>query len=539
MKKRLIAMFLALAMVVCMVPGVSAATYSGTCGTNLKWTFDSNTGVLHISGTGAMNDYSQNYEPWHSYNDNIRSVVVEDGCTHIGSWAFAFSESLTSVSLPNSVTSIGADAFDGSTKLVSCPLPDYLTSIGEWAFYGCKALAGLDLPSTLTEIGECAFKNCDNITVADIPGSVTQLPYAVFEDCEKLTTVTFGEGVQSIGESVFRNTGITNIVLPQSMQTLGMSAFKGCENLKVVTMRGCKKIGSSAFQDCDSLRRVTLAENTETIQQYAFAYCDTLTSLRLPASVKSVGYSTCYKSNALKQVILMNPDCEINEYANLGLQGICTIYGYADSTAYTYAIKKGYTFELIGKEGPEPSIFADVPTGAWYQSAVEYAYANGLFYGVGNDSFAPDYPMERAMLVTVLWRYEGQPSDGVNNFTDVPTGKWYTQAIAWAAKNGIVNGIGNNRFDPTGKISREQVASILCRYASWKEIDTSARADLSGFSDSNLVSAWAVSSVQWAVSEGLISGAQNNGKLTLDPGGNASRCQVAAILMRYIENIVK
>ena len=145
--------------------------------------------------------------------------------------------------------------------------------------------------------------------------------------------------------------------------------------------------------------------------------------------------------------------------------------------------------------------------------------------------------MTRAMLVTVLWRYEGKPMGNQNTFSDVnaKNGSWYIDAVAWAAANGIVSGVGNNKFDPDGNITREQMATILYRYAKKKGIDTSKRGDLSGFPDGGKVESWANDAAQWTVAEKIIGGSEGY----LLPQGNATRAQVATILMRYIENIVK
>ena len=146
--------------------------------------------------------------------------------------------------------------------------------------------------------------------------------------------------------------------------------------------------------------------------------------------------------------------------------------------------------------------------------------------------------MSRAMLVTVLWRYEGMPQEGENSFTDVPAGTWYTEAVQWAAKNGIVNGVGHGKFDPDGELTREQMAAILYRYAEGRDLDVTARGELSGFADASTVSGYAKDAIQWAVAEGLISGMKNSGRLVLAPSGSATRAQVATILMRFIENCV-
>ena len=188
-----------------------------------------------------------------------------------------------------------------------------------------------------------------------------------------------------------------------------------------------------------------------------------------------------------------------------------------------------------GGENCPSGKFADVNPNEWYHLSVDYVVTLGLFKGTSANTFEPETAMTRAMLVTVLWRYDGEPEAGENTFSDVPNGQWYTKAVAWAAENGIVNGIGNSRFDPDGKITREQVAAILFRYAEMKEIETSKRGDLSTFPDGSKVGSWAETAMQWAVAEGIING--SDGKLL--PQGSATRAQVATILMRFIENTVK
>ncbi len=174
--------------------------------------------------------------------------------------------------------------------------------------------------------------------------------------------------------------------------------------------------------------------------------------------------------------------------------------------------------------------FTDVSEKAWYAEAVEYAVSNGLMNGVGNNKFDPEAAMSRAMLVTVLWRYAGEPKEGKNTFRDVPGGQWYTDAVAWAAKNGVVNGVGDNRFAPEGKITREQMATILFRYANQIGVNTGRRGNLNVFADYKQVSEYALTPMRWAVAEGIIGGSDG----CLLPNGDATRAQVAAILMRFI-----
>lgn len=179
--------------------------------------------------------------------------------------------------------------------------------------------------------------------------------------------------------------------------------------------------------------------------------------------------------------------------------------------------------------------FSDIPAKAWYAGAVNYAVEKKWMNGVGDGKFDPEGTMTRAMLVTVLWRDASSPAAGVNRFTDVPNGSWYTPAVTWAADAKVVTGTSDSTFDPNGNITREQMATILYRYAQKSGFDTSARGDLSGFPDAATVSNYAREAVAWAVGAGLING--SDGKLL--PKGNATRAQVSAILMRYDKNIAK
>ena len=188
---------------------------------------------------------------------------------------------------------------------------------------------------------------------------------------------------------------------------------------------------------------------------------------------------------------------------------------------------------------PKPVEFLDIPANAWYKSAVNYAVANGLMNGVGAGTFDPNGSMTRAMLVTVLWRYAGQPGADGAGFTDVPAGQWYSAAVAWAAENGVVNGVAPGQFAPDGKITREQMAVILFRYANSLGLSTDARGDFSAFADAGKVSGYAADALRWAVASGIIGGSKDGATLTLNPQGHATRAEVSAILMRYIENVLK
>ena len=190
------------------------------------------------------------------------------------------------------------------------------------------------------------------------------------------------------------------------------------------------------------------------------------------------------------------------------------------------------------KPAPKPEVklpFTDVSTSDWFYNDVAFVYENGLFSGTDSRSFSPNASMTRAMLVTVLYRLEGEPTvTGRSSFTDVRSGAYYEKSVIWAAANGIVTGTDSTSFSPDAKVTREQLAAILYRYAQYRKLDTDASAKLNSFTDADSVSAYASEALGWAVSEGLINGA--SGKLM--PKGDATRAQVAAILHRFVKNVL-
>ena len=196
---------------------------------------------------------------------------------------------------------------------------------------------------------------------------------------------------------------------------------------------------------------------------------------------------------------------------------------------------------VIIEEGDTPlgdsMPFVDVTQDDWFCNAVKYVFDNSLMNGTSATTFAPNANLTRAMLVTILYRYEGEPAvTGGTVFDDVLSGQWYSNAIAWASAGGIVTGYGDGRFGTNDNITREQLATILMRYADWKSLDTSKSADLAAFTDTSDISVWALAAMKWANAEGLIGGRTAT---TLAPSGNASRAEAATILMRFIENIAK
>ena len=211
----------------------------------------------------------------------------------------------------------------------------------------------------------------------------------------------------------------------------------------------------------------------------------------------------------------------------------------ADGT-YTFTMPNGQVTvkaTFVETEEPAPAEpFPDVDENDWFYDEVVYVYENGLMNGVENNQFAPNTATNRAMLATILYRLAGEPAvSGDLPFTDVAAGTWYTDAVLWAAQNGIVNGLGENTFAPMNTLTREQLVTMLYRYAEAEGYDVSAAADLSGYPDAGKVQPYAQEAMTWAVAEGIVEGMDGN----LNPAGHATRAQIATILMRFCEGVAK
>ncbi len=214
------------------------------------------------------------------------------------------------------------------------------------------------------------------------------------------------------------------------------------------------------------------------------------------------------------------------------------------TTAYDFTAKVTKSFTLYAKwteiekepevDNPDKStIFTDVKATDWFYENVQYVVENKLMNGVGNDKFAPNDTLTRAMLVTVLYRNAGEPATNRSiPFADIDMGAYYSNAVSWAKQNGIVSGVTENEFAPDANITREQIATIMFRYAQYKGMEAVTLEDNLHFTDSSEISEYAVSAMNWAVGTGLMKG---KSATTINPKDNATRAEIAAILQRFIE----
>ena len=270
----------------------------GAYGNNVIWTLTDD-GVLTVSGTGPMRNYTSTTRPLYSKRNLVKTIIIENGVTNIGGLAFDGCSNLTSVVIPSSVTSIEYSAFNGCASLTSISIPDSVTSLSSSVFYKCTGLTSITLPDSITSIGNFAFQECSSLTSIDIPDNITSIGKYIFYSCSSLESVDIPDGVTSIGDYSF------------------------------------------AF--CTNMTSVTIPDSVTNIGAWAFAFCSKLESVIIPNSVKSIGTYAFQAYSGLRNIILLSPDTEIQDHANTIRQG-ATIYSYAGSTAQAYAEKYNRKF---------------------------------------------------------------------------------------------------------------------------------------------------------------------------------------------------
>ena len=544
----------------------------------------------------------------------IKGVAVKS----IGESAFRYCTSLTSVTIPDSVTSIGGWAFTDCASLTSVTIPDGVTSIGEYTFSWCTSLTSATIPDSVTSIGEFAFHNCKSLTSMTIPRSVVSIGYDAFGWCESLTSVTILDGVRSIGNSAFTDCkSLTSVTIPNSVTSIGRGAFSSCASLTgiwvaegnshyvsdasgvlfnkdkttlvqcpgafaVYTIPGSvTSIGDDAFSGCASLTSVTIPDSVTSIGNYAFSCCGSLTDVYFTGTETAWNCITIGTANdALKNAnIHYNYVSHTHSYKDVVTAPTCTEKGYTthtcscgDSYVDTYVDALGHAWDS-GKVTKQPTatetgiktftctrcsatktetipatgsvdvtqMFTDV-TKNWAYPGIQYCVTHGIMGGMGDGTFAPTGTTTRAQIVQILYNLEGTPAvSGTTPFTDL-TANWYKPAILWAYQNNVVAGTSPTTFDPERPVTREQIAVILTQYMFnvLKMERTWTPADLSTFPDGAQVSSWAKEAMQDAVALGLINGTKaSDGVVYLDPQGSAARQQVATILMNFCQNVKK
>ena len=335
---------------------------NGTCGDNLTWVLGHD-GVLTISGSGEMGNYSNKYQngeyrttaPWGTYWEQITAVVVEpgvtcigdyafyecsnltsaaipQGVTSIGNWAFCGCDNLTYAAIPEGVTGIGAYAFEDCSSLISVTIPEGVTGISMSSFSGCSSLTNVAMPEGVTSIGDAAFSRCSSLTSVTIPEGVTSIGEGAFSGCSNLTSVTIPESVTSIGNYAFSRCGLTSVTIPKGVTEIAGGAFRNCTNLEdVILPEGLLSIASGsdyddgAFGGCASLKSITIPASVTSIGSYAFSGCSSLACVTIPEGVTEIARGTFYGCSSLTSVTIPESVTSIDYYAFSGCSSLDNI----------------------------------------------------------------------------------------------------------------------------------------------------------------------------------------------------------------------
>ncbi len=277
--------------------------------------------------------------------------------------------------------------------------------------------------------------------------------------------------------------------------------------------QGIERLGNQLFRNCSGVKKLVLEEGVKSTGGYTFGGLSSLTEVTLPASMEKIG-KAAFSSSILQRAYYLGDSLEqlqIEEQNDNLIQRLI-ILNQTDNVQ-----------------------FADVNEESWQYEYVLYAYRNGLMKGKGKDTedriiFAPNDYLTREELVQVLYNGEGKPQVSyTDRFADVPDGKWYTDAVIWAEKEGIVAGYGNDIYGVGDAVTREQVITILYKYAKYKGYSPAMAGELSAYTDSEQISVWAVDYMRWAVGTGIIAGKEKE----LDPCGGATRAECATIFMKF------
>ena len=543
-------------------------TIRGSCGENLSWSLNEDTGVLRISGSGEMNDYHSAdglQAPWYGYAASIKSVILGSGVKAVGNYAFANLKNLKSVEINSELRLLGSGAFYGCTALSDIEGIDGVKVIGSECFRGCSALSVIGIPVSCTSVGSYAFSGTA-IKSISVPKNVTNLGEGAFSACRQLAYAELPSGLTLIPASLFSGcTALEAFFVKDdgsyggSSMTIQGNAFSGCTALRELVIYNRAEslcIARNAFSGCTGLKSVMLDCRSLVLEDNAFPSGAKIDYINISGDLGSVSSNAfygvsatiVYPANGTKwgehkgesfggTLVWESYDNHVHDYNTTVVAPTCSTSGYtifeckscSEKFEGSYVRQLGHNFvngvcTVCGAANPFTDIDAQ-GRHVYFTDAILWAAQSGITNGATATTFNPDGVCTRAQVVTFLWRLAGkpQPSGSVSGFADVKSGAYYTEAVLWAAEKGITTGVDDTHFAPDKTVTRAQFVVFL-----WRYLD---RPVCGGFNPFNDVSSsyFAYSAILWAYENGITSGTTAT---AFSPAGNATRAQVVTFLYR-------
>ena len=402
----------------------------------------------------------------------------------------------------------------------------------------CTAYEILDLVQT---VKTGAFRYCQGLTAVTFPASLTTIEAQAFTSCLSLTDVQLPDGLKTIGDFAFAGcAALTSVLIPKSVTSIGADAFTGCTALTAIDYSGTEAEWAQLTKGENALPEGVTVNFNAPIHHYG-----SWTGTDPNCTTEGKRTRTCTDDGCGHTEEMTLP--ARGHYWGIGRVTTLpteTTTGVRTYTCRTYGCNATRTEEIpkLAPRVPVSERFDDVAPNSWAYEDIQYCVDYELMAGVGGGRFEPKTLTTRAQLVQVLYNFEGKPdvSDVAVPFTDAASG-WYRDAVAWAYKTGVVDGMSPTTFAPNNTVTREQVAVILMRYLTkvCGVERTWTPDDLSGFADGGSVSGWARAGMADAVALGLFGGTQDSsGQVWLRPGAGTTRAETAALLQRMCTKVL-
>lgn len=513
--------------------------YIGSCLIDTKNTIPN---TYHIkAGTTIIADMAFNYRI------NLTNVTIPDGVTSIGRLAFFGCQELKSITIPNSVKSIDYGAFSGCYRAQNLIIGNGVISIGEEAFSDCNSLTQVTIPASVTYIGDRAFR-CNSFTEINVDinnNNYSSLDGVLF-DKNKTTLIQYPAKKSS-----------TSYTIPSSVTQIGVEAFPQCKNLtSIVIPESVTSVGDSAIHSTQKSFTIYGFEGS-----YAQAYAEYLKLKFVKLEYTDSWDNLIVDTTGVYAVVLGLAQDTENFLPTSDNEELFLILDKNQNAIKYNSIKGGYPliageeykiipnndFEFIGYALANTSsmLFPDAGAGDWYSDSVAYVVGTGIMSGYSNGKFGTTDSIQRQDFIVMLARFAGADLDEYKDvvciFKDVKDGSYYEAAINWALAESITTGYDNGEFGVGDKMTREQIVTLLYRYA--KDYlgmnvsvgDGAEAAIASQYTDYSKASSFSRVAIVWAIENGVISGKNTT---TIAPQGNAQRCEVAKIMYNiYLSEI--